>query len=124
MKCLIALSAAVLMACTAELAFAAEQPAHLTCEVGPLHRQFGGTSWLVYSCDDDKSLVVASEASNPASPFVFVIAWTDTGYAVSGEGNGSRDASDAALRDLRALSRDQIIDLLNATRATARPPER
>lgn len=100
------LIAGALLLCWA--ADATAQETQLTCNVGPIQRIYGGTPWVVYGCDDGKSLVVASGAGNPASPFYFVLAWSDAGYAVSGEGSGSRDASAAALSDLRALTRQQI----------------
>jgi len=89
----------------------------LRCDIGPVHRTFGGTPWLVYSCEDGKSLAVITEAGSVAAPFYFVLAWRDGGYRISGEGNGSEDASNAAGRDLEALSANDIAALIAETRA-------
>jgi hypothetical protein len=93
----------------------AAQTVQLTCNLGPVERAFGGTPWVVYGCDDGKSLVVATAAENPASPFMFVIAWEPRGYRVSGEGQGDQNASSAAFEELRTLSRDQITALYAST---------
>lgn len=93
----------------------AQQP--LSCEIGPAHRTFGGASWLVYSCEDGKSLAVITEAGSIAAPFVFILAWRDGGYRISGEGNGSQAASNAAGRDLEALTAEDIAALIAETEA-------
>jgi hypothetical protein len=104
--------ALMLLACASG---AMAQQVELKCNAGPLHRSFGGNAWLVYGCNDGKSLVVASDAGNPASPFVFIIAWSAAGYGVSGEGNGDRAVSAAALQDLSALTNAQIVSLFTET---------
>jgi len=100
----------------------AQQP--MRCDVGPVHRAFGGTPWLVYSCEDGKSLAVITEAGNIAAPFYFILAWREDGYRIAGEGNGDENASTAAGRDLEALTAAQIEALIAETRAvpTSRPP--
>ena len=103
------------------VAQAAAQPQHgqkpsLQCERGPLHKNYGGSPWLVYSCSDDKTLVILSDAGNPASPFYFIIYPKDGQYSMSGEGNGSKAASDAAFEDLQKLSAKDIAAMLQATK--------
>lgn len=88
----------------------------LQCETGPLHKSYGGSAWLVYSCSDDKTLVVVSDTGNPASPFYFVIYPENGQYGMSGEGNGSKDASDAAFQDLKKLTAAEIAAMLRATK--------
>ena len=68
-------------------------PPPMKCETGPVQRQFGGTDWLVYSCDDGHSMVVISSPGNPASPFYFVLTSREGTYKIYGEGNGSKAAS-------------------------------
>ena len=75
----------------------------MQCEIGPVEKTFGGTNWTVYSCDDNKSLVVISANGNPAMPFYFMISEKDGELAIHGEGNGSKEASAAAGRDLEKL---------------------
>lgn len=98
---------------------ATPKPTPLVCEVGPVNRTFGGTSWIVYGCDDGKSLAAISEPGNPASPFVFIVAWKNGEYVVSGEGDGSREASSLAYDALRALSKDEIEALYDSAQAAA-----
>ena len=98
-----------------------QQKPSLQCEGGPLHKNYGGTPWLVYSCSDSKTLVVVSDAGNPASPFYFVFFPKDGQYGMSGEGNGSKSASAAAFEDLKKLSTTDILEMLQETRKAAKP---
>ncbi|MEP2987373.1 MAG: hypothetical protein ABJN65_11980 [Parasphingorhabdus sp.] len=91
------------------------KPAPVKCEVGPVSKQFGGTDWTVYSCSDQASVVLISSKGNPASPFFFILQPKDGKYIVRGEGNGSKEASKAALDELSELTTDQIKALLNGT---------
>lgn len=93
----------------------------LQCETGPLHKIYGGSPWLVYSCSDRKTLVIVSDAGNPASPFYFVFYPEGSGYGMSGEGNGSKTASGAAFEDLKKLGTRDIAALLDQTRLVAKP---
>ncbi|PZO46039.1 MAG: hypothetical protein DCF16_19430 [Alphaproteobacteria bacterium] len=86
MKFIVAI-AALLMALPVNGAHA-QQP--MRCDVGPVHRAFGGTPWLVYSCEDGKSLAVITEAGNIAAPFYFILAWREDGYRIAGEGTAMR----------------------------------
>ncbi len=111
------LIAALVLALSAAAAHAEPQaPAPLTCETGPVQRQFGGTDWLVYSCDDGRSMVVISASGNPASPFYFILTPLDGAYKIYGEGNGSKAASDAAGGDLARLQQDDLAKLLAETK--------
>lgn len=84
----------------------------LNCVAGPVQRTFGGTRWLVYGCDDAKSLVVVSARGNPAGPFYFLLTPKGSAYALAGEGQGDETASNAAGDALRRLSTQQIKALL------------
>jgi hypothetical protein len=90
----------------------------LRCETGPIIRMFGGTEWLVYSCDDRRSMVVVSAQKNPAAPFYFLLTPVAGGYHVDGEGNGSKQASDAAGDELSRMSRGDFEKLLSDTSAS------
>lgn len=94
-----------------------QEKLQLHCEAGPLHKTFGGYPWLVYGCSDGASIVVVSEKENPASPFYFMILAKDGGYAITGEGNGSKDASSAAFDELKLLTPAEITALFGATAA-------
>ena len=96
--------------------------APLKCDIGPVHRSFGGTNWIVYSCADQTSMAIVSEKGNPAAPFVFVLKSEGGAYAISGEGNGERDASDAAGDALETMTPAEFAALLAATKAAAAQP--
>jgi hypothetical protein len=73
------------------------------------------------SCADGKSLAVVADTAHGASSFFFVVAWRDSGYHVSGEGNGDGSAFNAAGHDLEALTSAQIVALIAETRAVRNP---
>lgn len=91
------------------------QPA-LDCSVGPLQRSFGGQPWLVYSCADRASIVIASAPDSPASPYYFHVRPAKGGYDISGQGSGSQEAAAAALQDLKVLGDPDIKAIIAATR--------
>lgn len=89
-----------------------EQRPNLNCDVGPLHKTYGKTNWLVYGCDDLKSLVVVSDVGNPAAPFYFMLyVKPDDGMIVYGEGNGKKSATKAAFKELKRLTRSDVATL-------------
>ena len=95
-----------------------ERPPALNCEVGPLHRTYGKTDWLVYSCDDTRSVVVVSAEGNPAVPFYFIVyVKPDGAVKLYGEGNGDKSASQAAFDELKQLSQSEVAALVAQSRA-------
>jgi hypothetical protein len=78
--------------------------ANLNCKAGPLTKTFGGTQWSVYGCDDNASLVIITAPGNPAMPFYFLFTKSGDRYHVEGEGTGSKTLTDAAYKDLSALT--------------------
>jgi hypothetical protein len=93
---------------------AASPKPNLKCFKGPLKRTYGGGHWLVYACDDGKSLVVVSDKGNAAFPFYFMLSPFSGSYHVDGEGTGNKSASDAAGDELSHLSAAQIEALIGA----------
>lgn len=93
-----------------------ELRAALECKKGPLAKSVGGHPWLVYSCSDGASLVFASAPGNPASPFYFFVKPDGDGLAISGTGNGSKEASTAAFQDLKALSLNDVRAIVAETK--------
>lgn len=75
----------------------------LDCASGPVARKFGGTSWLVYACSDNHSVVVMSAPGSKAAPFYFILNGQKGSYRLVGEGTGNKAATDAAYADLHAL---------------------
>jgi hypothetical protein len=93
----------------------------LQCDVGPVTKVFGPGPWLVYSCDDATSVVFMSAPGNPAFPSYFIYTFEGTTYRLRGEGNGPKAATDAAYKDLLALSPAEIQALRRETIAVKKP---
>jgi hypothetical protein len=94
----------------------AEKP--LDCSTGPVSKDFGGTTWLVRSCDGI-ALHVLAESANPAFPFYFLVYPSETEkgrFVIEGEGTGNKQASAAALADIRQLSQTDIAALIAETK--------
>jgi hypothetical protein len=89
--------------------------APLQCDIGPITKVFGSVPWLLYSCDDGKSLVVVSAPGSPAAPFYFFFSPEGRGYHLRGEGTGSKPLTDAAYKELEVLSNKDITDLVGQT---------
>jgi hypothetical protein len=89
--------------------------APLKCDIGPITKEFGSVPWLLYSCDDGKSLVVVSSPGSPAAPFYFFFSPEGRGYHLRGEGTGLKTLTDAALKDLQALGDAEISGLVGQT---------
>jgi hypothetical protein len=116
---LLALTCALLWATVlTSLPAAGEEPKapQLKCEVGPANKTYGKTQWLVYSCDDSRTLVIVTAPGNPAMPFYFVFSPHENGYQLSGEGTGKKDTTDAAFSELRGLSERDIAALIEQTK--------
>jgi hypothetical protein len=92
------------------LAIAAEPQRN--CSEGPITRTFGGTDWLVYACDDHKSIVLVTAPGSPAAPFVFSFMMSEGRYQLHGEGAGRKELTDAALNDLQKLTAHDIALLI------------
>ncbi len=90
------------------------------CDTGPLHKTYGAGQWLVYSCSDDRTVVIISAPGSPAWPFIFAFYVDKKGYQLSGEGTGAKEATAAALNELKALSDKEIIALIQQTKAVQR----
>ena len=89
----------------------------LNCTVGPVFKIFGSVPWLVYSCSDAMTLLVVSAPGSPAAPFTFTLAPQGDSYQLRGEGTGSQSATDAALKELQALTTKDIETLIRQTQA-------
>lgn len=90
----------------------------MKCTVGPVAKQYGKTPWLVYSCDDGKSVLIVSAPANKAVRFRFTFVADDDGYALHGEGQGDKRVTDAAYQDLNTLVEADIAALVTETRKT------
>ncbi len=91
------------------------EAAPLQCDIGPITKTFGSVLWLLYSCGDGKSLVVVSAPGSQAAPFYFFFSPDGQSYHLTGEGAGSKALTDAALKELQALSKTDIEGLVRQT---------
>jgi hypothetical protein len=89
----------------------------MDCKIGPLVKMYGGNEWFVYACNDERSIVVVSKKGNPAMPFFFSMSFKDGKYSISGEGNGDKAASAAALAELKKLSNEEISALVSEAKS-------
>ena len=111
------LALAVLLATVAAPALAMDAKAPEQCITGPVEKTYGGTTWLVASCSDGKSLVFVAKEGGKAAPFEFDLTFTGDGYDLSGHGNGDRKYSDAAYADLQKIKAAEVLALIKATQA-------
>ena len=88
----------------------------LDCKTGPVTETYGGSPWLVYSCDDGQSVVVITAPGNPAAPFVFMVHGDAGKYDIHGEGTGDKKLTDAAFAEIKLLSRKDVEALIAQTR--------
>ena len=93
--------------------------APLTCSVGPVEQTYGNTKWLVYSCDDGRSVVIVSAPGSPASPFVFRFMARPDGYLLQSKGTGERQYTVAAYGELKQLTAQDVAELVRMTRGSA-----
>lgn len=100
----------------------AEDDDTFKCTIGPITKTFGQTQWLVYGCNDDKTLVIVSAPGNPAAPFYFTLLPTDQGHRVFGEGPGKKEATAAAFEQLKSMSEDDIANVIKEIKE-AKPPK-
>ncbi|MES1196378.1 MAG: hypothetical protein ABUL58_05485, partial [Steroidobacter sp.] len=91
----------------------AEDSQPLNCDVGPLAKTFGKSSWLVYSCHDDQSLAIVSAPGSPAMPFYFFL----HAGRLTGEGTGDKSFTNLAYAEIKQLSTQQVKNLILETQS-------
>src|ERR1700760_3929084 len=92
------------------------QTAPMVCTTGPITKVFGGSKWTVNSCADDLTVLLMAVEGSPAAPCFIVVAPEATGYSMDGRGKGDRQAIQAAMHELRALSKADIQALIAETK--------
>ena len=88
----------------------------VTCETGPLNATFGKAPWLVYSCNDLRSLLFKAAPGNPAAPVFFFLYPKGTDYVIEGKGRGNKAVADAAYNEIKAMKVKDIDRLVEKTR--------
>jgi hypothetical protein len=92
---------------------AAEESPELNCNQGPVQKTYGKTAWLVYACNDSRSVVIVSNKGNPALPFFFMLYVKANGdLQLHGEGTGNKTATEAAYKEIEALTQTDIASLV------------
>jgi hypothetical protein len=117
---ILVLSVALVLLLAPQAVAQADKP--LDCGTGPITKVFGGTTWLVRSCDG-VALHVLAEPGNPAFPFYFLVSPSETEkgrFMIEGEGTGDKQASAAALAEIRRLSQTDIAALIAETKQQKR----
>ena len=102
------------LACLALPAGAQTEP--MDCRVGPLTKTFGGSNWVVNSCTDGRTVILMATNDNPAFPCFIEIAPSTKGYTINGRGKGDRQATNAAMDELGALSVADIHGMIDETK--------
>ena len=92
--------------------------APLKCAVGPIERTYGKTQWLVYSCDDERSVVIVAAPLSPARPFMFRFLAQGDGYLLQSKGSGDRNYTTAAFGELKVMTLEDIEALVKLTKTS------
>ena len=109
----------VLLGLVSAQASAAGGAPQLHCITGPVEKTYGGTTWLVHSCEDGKSLVFTAK-HGPAAPFEFDLTHTGEGYDLDGRGKAQNSATDAAYAELQKLRGADVAKLIQETKRVKR----
>ena len=101
----------------------AEDEDSFRCNIGPITKTYGQTQWLVYGCNDDRTLVIVAAPGNPGAPYYFTFLPTDTGHSLFGEGTGKKEATAAASEQLKSLSEEDIASVIKETKEAKTPKQ-
>jgi len=93
------------------------QDTELSCDTGPVDREYGGSAFEIFSCDDGKSVVAVAKPGSPAFPFYFIVSPVGREVRLYGEGDGDGDATGAAFADLNEFEPADVAALVRATKA-------
>jgi hypothetical protein len=92
------------------------QTAPMDCRVGPIIKTFGGSKWVVNSCSDGRTVILMAMDDSPAFPCFIEIAPSTKGYSIDGRGKGDKQATNAAMDELGALSVADIHAMIDETK--------
>jgi hypothetical protein len=95
---------------------AGAQTGPMDCRVGPVIKTFGGSKWVVNSCSDGRTVILMAMDDSPAYPCFIEIAPSTAGYNIDGRGKGDRQATNAAMDELGALSVADIQAMIAETK--------
>jgi hypothetical protein len=100
---------------------AGAQTEPMDCTVGPVIKTFGGSKWVVNSCSDGRTVILMATNDSPAFPSFIKIAPSTEGYSINGRGKGDRQATNAAMDELGALSVADIHAMIDETKQIKKP---
>ena len=95
---------------------AGAQTAPMDCRVGPVIKTFGGSKWVVNSCSDGRTVVLMATNDSPAFPCFIKMEPATQGYNINGRGKGDKQATNAAMDELAALSVADIEGMIDETK--------
>jgi hypothetical protein len=119
----VVLSAALFSVALNPIFAVAEDEDSFRCDIGPVTKTYGQGQWLVYSCNDDKTVLIVSAPGNPATPYYFTFLPTDAGHRLFGEGTGNKEATATAFEQLKSLSEDDIANVIKETKEAKAPKQ-
>jgi hypothetical protein len=119
----VVLSAALFSVALNPIFAVAEGEDSFRCDIGPVTKTYGQGQWLVYSCNDDKTVLIVSAPGNPATPYYFTFLPTDAGHRLFGEGTGNKEATATAFEQLKSLSEDDIANVIKETKEAKAPKQ-
>ena len=123
MQRLVVVILTVLLLASSEAGAQGPSEQRITCDRGPFAtKTYGGTSWDVYGCNDNRSVAVVTAPGNPALPFYFLFAERNGQYRLSGEGTGRPEFTRKAYEDLTRLTQQDIQALVKETQKAAPRP--
>ena len=94
----------------------AQRVGRLDCRTGPVAKLYSGSNWLVYSCEDNLTVVIVAVPGSPAAPFTFMFVPDGGVYQLRGEGTGKRSATEPVYNQLRLFTGPDIAQLIAETR--------
>lgn len=95
---------------------ASAQTAPMDCTVGPVIKTFGGSKWVVNSCADGRTVILMATNDSPAFPCFIKLAPSAEGYDINGRGKGDKQATNAAMDELGALSVTDVHAMIDETK--------
>lgn len=103
----------------ASMSAAAAEPtqAALACEAGPLQRDFGASTWNIYGCSDQKSVVVVPLTAIDGEFGYFFVTPDGKGVTVAGEGWGKDMTFQPVFQQLKQVTAAELAAIVTDTQA-------
>jgi hypothetical protein len=115
--CVIALMAAHIPAALAQTSKLTATATLTNCGVGPITKVWGEVPWLVYSCDNERSIVIIAAPGSPAEPWVFTLDRGKNGIHLDGDGASGKQGTAATYAELSKFSQHDFEKLIEETKS-------